>query len=126
MPPKIENYKDLVVYQIAYKMTIDVYRVTRKYPPDERWGLISQMRRSAVSVPSNIAEGYRRGHRREYIQFLHIAQGSCGELETLLSLSKDLGYLVKTDFDALYEASESIGRLLNKLIKSLSGTNERS
>ena len=126
MPPKIESYIDLVVYQIAYKMTIDVYRVTRKYPPDERWGLISQMRRSAVSVPSNIAEGYRRGHRREYIQFLHIAQGSCGELETLLSLSKDLGYLVKTDFDALYEASESIGRLLNKLIKSLSGTNERS
>ena len=126
MRQKIESYKDLVVYQIAYKMTIDVYQATRKYPPDERWGLISQMRRSAVSIPSNIAEGYRRGHRREYIQFLHIAQGSCGELETLLSLSKDLGYLVNSDFDALYEASESIGRLLNKLIKSLSSINERS
>jgi four helix bundle protein len=67
--------------------------VTEGYPKDELYGLVFQMRRSSISIPCNIAEGYRRGHVKEYVQFLWIAQGSCGELETLVFLSKDLGFV---------------------------------
>jgi four helix bundle protein len=78
------------------------------------------MRRSAVSISCNVAEGYRRSHRKEYIQFLHIAQGSCSELETLLSLSWDLSYINEENFAKLYKIQEEVSRLLRGLIKSLS------
>lgn len=116
---KIKSYKDLIVYQKAYKLTLEIYMTTRNYPKDELYGLVSQMRRSAVSIPCNIAEGYRRGHRKEYIQFLHIALGSCSELETLLSLSKDLGFLDEQAFNNLYQSQDEISRLLRGLITSL-------
>ncbi len=77
------------------------------------------MRRSAVSIPCNISEGYRRGHRKEYIQFLHMAHGSCGEIETLLSLSMDLGFIEKELFENLYQQQEEISRLLNGLTLAL-------
>jgi four helix bundle protein len=77
------------------------------------------MRRSAVSIPCNIAEGYRRGHRREYIQFLYVARGSCGELEKLLSLSKDLGLIDKETFERLSKEQDEVSRLLYGLIRSL-------
>lgn len=115
----MESYKDLLVYQKAYKLTLAVYQVTKKYPKEEIFGLVSQMRRSAVSIPCNIAEGYRRGHRREYIQFLHIARGSCGEIETLLSLSKDLGFIDPKNFDALYREQDEVSRMLYALTRSL-------
>ena len=83
----------MIVYQKSYKLTLEIYQVTKNYPKEEIYGLISQMRRSAVSIPCNIAEGYRRGHRKEYIQFLHMAYGSCSELETLLSISCDLNLI---------------------------------
>ncbi len=73
---KIQSYKDLIVYQKGYKLALEIYRVTKKFPKEEIFGLVSQMRRSAVSIPCNIAEGYRRNHRKEYIQFLYIASGS--------------------------------------------------
>jgi four helix bundle protein len=116
---KIKSYKDLIVYQKAYKLTLEIYMTTRNYPKDELYGLVSQMRRSAVSIPCNVAEGYRRGHRKEYIQFLHIALGSCSELETLLSLSKDLGFLDEQAFNNLYQSQDEISRLLRGLITSL-------
>ena len=117
---KIQSYKDLIVYQKSYKLSLEIYKVTKKFPSSEIYGLISQMRRSAVSIPCNVAEGYRRGHRKEYIQFLYVAQGSCGELETLISLSKDLGFLDEQTFHGLYQAQDEISRLLRGLIFSLS------
>ena len=117
---KIQSYKDLIVYQKSYKLSLEIYKATKKFPSSEIYGLVSQMRRSVVSIPCNIAEGYRRGHRKEYIQFLYVAQGSCGELETLLSLSKDLGFLDEQTFDSLYQAQDEISRLLRGLIFSLS------
>jgi four helix bundle protein len=117
---KIHSYKDLIVYQKSYHLSLEVYRVTKKFPSSEIYGLVSQMRRSAISIPCNISEGYRRGHRKEYIQFLYMAQGSCGELETLISLSKDLGFLDEQTFENLYQPQDEISRLLRGLISSLS------
>jgi four helix bundle protein len=116
----IKSYKDLIVYQKSYKLAIEIYKVTRTYPQEELYGTVSQMRRSAVSISCNIAEGYRRGHRKEYLQFLYIAYGSCSELETLLSLSCDLGFIEKGNFDMLYQLQVETSRLLKGLIQSLS------
>lgn len=119
MKNKIDSYKDLIAYQKAFQLSLEVYRVTKSFPQAELYGIVSQMRRSAVSIPSNIAEGYRRGHRKEYTQFLHIAHGSCGELETLLSISKELQYLKEEDFVKLHKDQDDVSRLLQRLISSL-------
>ena len=119
---KIQSYKDLIVYQKGYKLALEIYRATKKFPKEEIFGLVSQMRRSTVSIPCNIAEGYRRNHRKEYIQFLYIASGSCGELETLVSLSQDLNLVDYDDFNNLYCLQDEISRLLQGLINSLSRT----
>ena len=118
----MESYKDLIVYQKAYQLSLQIYQATKNYPQSEIYGLVSQMRRCAVSIPCNIAEGYRRSHRKEYIQFLHIAHGSCSELETLLSLSKDLSLIDQGTFSSLYQLQEEISRLLRGLIASLSAS----
>lgn len=116
----MQSYKDLIAYQKGYKLAFEIYQATKAYPKEEIYGLTSQMRRSSVSVPCNIAEGYRRGHRKEYIQFLYTANGSCGELETLLSLSRDLDLIGKDVFDNLYPLQEEVSKLLRGLISSLS------
>ncbi len=116
----MQSYKDLIAYQKGYKLTLKIYQITKDYPREEIYGLTSQMRRSAVSIPCNISEGYRRGHRKEYIQFLHMAHGSCGELETLISLSHDLGLMSDQVFQELYGLQEEVSKLLNGLISSLS------
>ena len=115
----MKNYKDLIVYQKAYKLALEIYRITRKFPTEEMYGLTAQMRRAAVSMPSNIAEGYRRGSRKEYVQFLRIAFGSYGELETQISLSVDLKLLSKEDRDSIAGLVDDIGGLLTNLIRSL-------
>ena len=92
----IKSYRDLLAYQKSYKLCLEVYKVTDGFPNGEVYGLVPQMRRAAVSIPSNIAEGYRRKSRKEYIQFLRVALGSLAELETQISLSKDLDfYLIR-------------------------------
>ena len=116
----VQSYKDLIVYQKSYKLALVIYQITKNFPKEEIYGLTSQMRRSSVSIPCNIAEGYRRGHRKEYIQFLYVAHGSCGELETLLSLSQDLGLIEKDLFENLYRLQEEVSKLLKGLIVSLS------
>ena len=116
----MQSYKELFVYQKGYQLSLEIYRVTNNFPKEELYGIVSQMRRAAISIPCNIAEGYRRGHRKEYIQFLYIAQGSCGELETLLSLSWDLSYINEENFAKLYKIQEDVSRLLRALINSLS------
>ncbi len=118
----MKSYKDLVAYQKGYKLALEIYQGTRNYPKEEIYGLVSQMRRSAVSIPCNIAEGYRRGHRKEYVHFLHIASGSCSELETLLSLSRDLELVDKNESENLYGLQEEVSRLLAGLIAALSKT----
>ena len=117
---RIRSYKDLIAYQKGYKLALEIYKITQNYPKEEIYGLISQMRRSAVSIPCNIAEGYRRGHRKEYLQFLHMAYGSCSELETLLSLSRDLGYIERGVFEMVYQLQGETSKLLKGLIVSLS------
>ena len=93
--------------------------MTKKFPKEELYGLTSQMRRSAVSVPSNIAEGFRRYHNKEYKQFLYITMGSCAELETQIVISHELNYLNDTDKIEIIEKLKYICRMINQLIKKL-------
>ena len=119
MSKEIKSYKDLIVYQKSYELALNVYKVTNDFLKIEQYGLVSHMRRASVSIPSNIAEGYRRKNRKEYIQFLNIAYGSSGELETQISLSHDLEMLDSNNFNTLQELNEEVSKLLFKLLKSL-------
>ena len=115
----LKNYKELKVWQKTYQLCLEIYRVTKKFPREEIYGLTSQIRRSAVSVPSNIAEGYGRKTKGEYIQSLYIAYGSNCELETQILLSGDLAYIEAQNFERLQREVEDIERMLKALIKSL-------
>jgi four helix bundle protein len=95
------------------------YRVTQRLPRQEAFGLTSQLRRSAVSVPSNIAEGSSRGTTREFIRFLQVARGSLGELQTQLLIARDVGYLTEADLDPTLALVDEVGRLLNAVISGL-------
>ncbi len=115
----LRNYKDLVVWQKAYSLCLDVYKLTKQFPDEEKYGLTSQIKRAAVSIPSNIAEGYGRKTTKEYIQFLYIAYGSLCELETQLMLAKDLKYSRNMKEDTHVENLREVERMLKSLIKSL-------
>ena len=115
----LESFRDLDAYQKGYQLALQVYRTTRRFPREELYGITSQLRRAAISVPSNIAEGYRRRSRGEYLQFLSIAYGSCGELETQLEICRDLGFVVGPDYDKLSTLQSDVSKLLNRLIQSL-------
>src|SRR5512133_785624 len=95
---KIQSYKELQAWQFSYKLAKEIYALTKEFPSEERFGLISQLRRASVSVPSNIAEGYHRRSRGEYLQFCHIAYGSLNEVETQLMLAKDLHMTIEHSF----------------------------
>lgn len=114
---KLESYRDLEVWKISMQLAREVYQITEGMPKHEVYGLTSQIRRASVSVPANIAEGYGRNHRKEYVQFLGVANGSLKELETLLLLAHDLNYL--NDITKLMSLCESVGRLLTRLRQSL-------
>ena len=116
---KILSYKELTVWQKAYKLSILIYTTTETFPKKEDFSLTSQMRRSAVSIPSNIAEGYNRNHRKEFIQFLQIAYGSSAELETQLSLAHDIGYIEKENFIAISALMTEVLKMLNVMIRKL-------
>ncbi len=115
----LKNYKELKVWQKAYQLCLVLYKSTRSFPKEERYGLTSQLRRSAVSVPSNIAEGYGRQTTKEYIQALYIAYGSNCELETQILLAGDLGYIETEDLEKLQKNLGDVERMLKGLIKSL-------
>ena len=117
---KEKGFKGLLAWQKAYSLTLDIYKVTKKFPRMEVYGLGSQLQHAAVSIPANIAEGYERSHRKEYVQFLYISTGSLGEVETHLMIAKDLGYLSESDYSALEEKRSETTRLLSGLIRSLS------
>ncbi len=115
----LKNYRDLIVWQKSYRLCLELYRITKKYPKEERYGLTSQIRRAAVSIPSNIAEGYGRKTTADYLRLLYIAYGSVCELETQLLLSGDLNYVNKENLKALKDDTEEVERMLKALIKSL-------
>ena len=119
MTEKIKNFQDLRIWQKGIEVVRDIYILTKKFPKEELYGLTSQMRRSAVSVPSNIAEGFRRYHNKEYKQFLYITMGSCAELETQIVISHELNYLNDTDKIEIIEKLKYICRMINQLIKKL-------
>lgn len=113
------THKDLIVWQKAMNFVLAIYKATKLFPNDEVFGLTSQMRRAAVSIPSNIAEGFGRLHLREREDFLSISLGSACELETQLILSKDLGYISLDEVEQLMIDIQSIIKMLTGLIKSL-------
>jgi four helix bundle protein len=114
----ISSFGDLEVWQVAHRLVLEVYRITEALPPSQKYGLASQMQRAAVSVPANIAEGFKRRSGAEKIRFYNIAQGSLEELRYYFILCRDLGY--KLQFDALNSDAERVGRMLNGLIRSVS------
>jgi four helix bundle protein len=100
-------------------LTKEIYRVTKRFPDDERFGLVSQLRRAAVSIPSNIAEGQARSSQREFLRFLSNARGSLAEVETQLLLSLELGYVPESEMRNLTRITAEVGRLLNGLYSAI-------
>ncbi|GAG73994.1 unnamed protein product [marine sediment metagenome] len=119
MTEKIKNFQDLRIWQIGIEVVKDIYILTKKFPKEELYGLTSQMRRSAISIPSNIAEGFRRYHNKEYRQFLYIALGSCAELETQIIIANELDYINETNKTELIEKIKYICRMTVKLVNKL-------
>ena len=120
MQKKAQNYKDLVVWQKGIALAKAVYQFTSKFPSEEKFGLVAQMRRAAVSIPSNIAEGQARHTTGEFIQFISHAEGSTAELETQLILSVELGFTVKEHTRNEFILLDDIRRMLNGLRRKLS------
>ena len=115
--PKIYAFTDLIVWQESHKLVLMIYTATKKLPREEIFGLTSQMRRSAVSITSNIAEGFSRFSYKEKIQFYFIAQGSLTELQNQMIISKDVGYLSAEDFNKISVQATTVHKIINGLIK---------
>ncbi len=115
----METHKDLRVWQQSIEMVTSLYKVTMTFPKDELFGLVSQLRCAAVSVPSNIAEGYARGTDREKLHFLRMSSGSMSEIETQLMLSLKLGYMSQEVYKELSESVTAVWKQLNALISSV-------
>jgi len=116
---QVKTYRDLVVWQKSMALVTEIYKQTKSFPKDETYGLTSQMRRCAVSIPSNIAEGYGRNSTMDYIRFLRVAAGSLYELQTQIEIAFNLCYLSKVELDKMYESSREIERMLSSLTKKL-------
>jgi four helix bundle protein len=115
----VQDYKDLIAWQKAMDLVVAVYRATAQFPSDERFGLTSQMRRAAVSIPSNIAEGQGRGPSHDFVRFLVIARGSLQEVGTQLELAARLGFLPDADHGPLCDSLGELARILGGLIRSI-------
>ena len=115
----MKSYRELFVWQKGMDVVVSVYTLTSKFPKEEIYGLTSQMKRSAVSIPSNIAEGYARKHKQEYIQFLRIAYGSGAELETQLEIAKKLHFASEKEILQVENLLIEVMKMLNKFISSL-------
>ena len=115
----MDTHKDLRVWQQSIDLVTSVYKLTKAFPKDEFFGLVSQMRRAAISVPSNIAEGYARGSDKEKLHFLRISSGSISEIETQLTLSLNLEYIGQETYEIMSNQITSIWKQLNALITSV-------
>jgi four helix bundle protein len=123
---QINSYKDLLIWQKGVQLSREVYLLTEKFPREEMYGLTSQMRRAAISIPSNIAEGRNRGTRKDFVQFLRISSGSLAELNTQIEIAKQLP---KTQFHSYVEIEKLVGEIskmissmIKKLIESKAGS----
>lgn len=115
----LTSYRELKVWEKSIELVVETYRVTNLFPKSEQYGLTSQMRRAAVSIPSNIAEGYTRNHRAEYVQFLKIAAGSGAELETQVIIAKKLNFVSEQEFKKLDILLDETMKMLSALVDSL-------
>ena len=116
---KIKSLEDLEIWNEGLSLVEKIYAVTQKFPKEEIYGLSSQLRRAAVSIPSNVAEGFRRYHNKEYKQFLYVTLGSCAELETQITIAKELKYIEQDIEVAILEKLDHICRMISNLIKKL-------
>ena len=116
---KVNTYKDLIVWQKAMEMTIALYQIVKKLPKEETYALSDQMRRAAISIPSNIAEGFGRNSKKEYIQFLFIANGSVCELETQLILCVQFKYFTEQEIQPIINLLDEIKRIIMTITKKL-------
>ncbi len=121
---QIRDYRDLTVWKEAMEIAEHVYALTRSFPREEAFGLTAQMRRAAVSIPSNIAEGFGRAQRKSFIQFLRIAQGSLKELETRIMLSVRVGLLVSEQRAPMLDRTARLGRRIVQFVRSLERNGE--
>ncbi|MBQ7686191.1 MAG: four helix bundle protein [Bacteroidaceae bacterium] len=119
---KSSDYRQLKVWQKAMDLTVEIYSLVNKFPREENYALSDQMRRSVVSIPSNIAEGQGRNSAKEFVNFLSIARGSLWELETQIEISERLHYIDSGQKNKVYEQTEEIGKMLNALATSLEQT----
>lgn len=119
---KVKSYRELIVWQRAMEVAVEVYSLVKQLPKEEQFALSSQMRRSAVSIPSNIAEGQARNATKEFVHFLGIANGSKSELETQLMLCTKIGYFSETEIQTTMASLEKVGKMLNALMKNLTTT----
>ena len=114
-----KSFKDLIIWAKSHQLTLEIYRLTKNFPSDEKYGLISQIRRAAYSIPSNIVEGHSRKSKKEFLQFLNIAKGSLEELKYFIILSADLKYITKDQQHNLDELAEEVSKILYVFTKSL-------
>ena len=116
----MSGYKELQVYQRGYAAAKSVYRMTEKYPKEERYGITDQMRRASVSIALNVAEGYaKRESQQEFKRFLQMAMGSANEMSVLLDFSRDFGYIDGQTYEKARQEYEEIGRMLHGLIQRI-------
>jgi len=115
----LKTFRDLKIWEKSHALVLEIYKITKKFPGEEKFGLVSQLRRSASSIPSNIVEGFKRKSKKDFAHFINIAESSLEETKYSLLLSLDLCYLKRADFDALSEKCDEIGRMLNGLHKKL-------
>ena len=112
------NYRNLIVWQKAHELALFIYRLTDKFPMHERYALATQIRRAALSIPTNIVEGYNRKSKKEFVHFIDIALGSLAELEYLLEFSGDMGYIDRASVNEVDGLIEEVGKLLWSIQKS--------
>ncbi len=116
---RVRNYRELLVWQKGHQLALEIYRVTVGFPKVEQFGLTDQLRRAAISVPSNVVEGYERGSNKEFKHFLSIARGSTGEVRAQIELARDIGYMQNDDFEKLFDLTTEVHKMINSLIKKL-------
>ena len=119
---KINDYRDLLVWQKGLGLAKQIYQLTQSFPNEERYGLTTQIRRAAVSIPSNIAEGQARSGKKEFIQFLYFARGSLAEIDTQCLIAKDLGYVSEKQYEDIYTTIDELKRMLYSLVNKLGGS----
>lgn len=123
MQPKIKSFTDLYAWQKGHELVLEIYRITKQFPSEEKFGLSDQMRRCAVSITSNIAEGFSRKGDKEKLQFYYISLGSVTELQNQLLISHDINYMKNSEFQKIAEKSVEVSKLINGLIRSLKTLN---